>query len=255
MATTLRNGKKGSTINIDSSIVFPSLGSRLKPKSQCPKFILIKNKDQNHPIRSFNIFLLSKALEGISYDAPEKITFTREGDLLILTKNETQANKFLRAKSLADICKIDTMLHPTLNTVKGVVFAPALRFLSEKEIIEGLKDQDVVDCKKITKFINGDIVPTSLHILSFNRYELPSEIKIGFLNAKIDPYIQAPLQCKKCFLFGHTKKYCKKEIVTCEVCSLNIHDPTPCSKLECVNCKSSHRANNKNCPVYKKNRK
>ena len=100
MPTTLRNGKKGSTINIDSSIVFPSLGSRLKPKSQCPKFILIKNKDQNHPIRSFNIFLLSKALEGISYDAPEKITFTREGDLLILTKNETQANKFLRAKSL-----------------------------------------------------------------------------------------------------------------------------------------------------------
>ena len=144
------------------------------------------------------------------------------------------------------------MLHPTLNTVKGVLFAPALRFLSEKEILEGLKDQDVVDCKKITKFINGDIVPTSLHILSFNRYELPSEIKIGFLNAKIDPYIQAPLQCKKCFLFGHTKKYCKKEIVTCEVCSLNIHDPTPCSKLECVNCKSSHRANGKNCPVYKK---
>lgn len=84
------------------------------------------------------------------------------------------------------------MFHPTLNTIKGVVLAPTLRDLNEEEIKDGLKDQGVVEFKKITKFVDNKVVNTPLHILHFILYQLPKEIRIGFLNCKIEPYIPNP---------------------------------------------------------------
>ena len=186
----------------------------------------------------------------MSSEKPEKITYTREGHLLLLTKSEFQANRFLKVTQLPCIGPVVVTLHPTLNINKGVIFAPPLRDLNEKEIMDGLKDQNVVEIYKIKKFVDGSLIPTSLHILSFNLFEIPKEVKVGFLNFKVDPYVPAPIQCKTCFSLGHTKNYCKNQI-TCEVCSAAAHD-TPCEKVECVNCKHPHRANNKKCPAIKK---
>lgn len=87
------------------------------------------------PIQHYNIFLVSKALEGISNEPTEKITFT---------KNEAQANRFLKTTTQPGVCSIECYLHPTLNTIKGVIFAPVLKDLKEEDIINGLKDQGVV---------------------------------------------------------------------------------------------------------------
>ena len=108
----------------------------------------MKSKVENKPIQNYNIFLVAKALEAISSDPTLKTSFTRDGNLLVLTKNEAQANKFLKTTFLSGVCEIECSLHKTLNTIKGVIFAPTLRDLSEDEIIDGLKDQGVVSCKK-----------------------------------------------------------------------------------------------------------
>ncbi|XP_017488083.1 PREDICTED: uncharacterized protein LOC108376392 [Rhagoletis zephyria] len=221
--------RKKSDININSNSSFPLLGQKTPLfKVQCPKYVTIKSAVPEKPINNYDIFLVSKALENICAEPPQQISFTRDGNLLVLTKNDTQANKFLKAKNLVSVCPIISELHPTLNTVKGVIFTPSLRSLSDKDIVEGLRDQSVTDCQKIKKVVKGELVNTSLHILSSNRYEIPKEIKIGFLVCKVDPYIPAPIQCKNCFKLGHTKKHCKENIEKCEVCSENIHDPTMC---------------------------
>lgn len=188
-----------SEVNINNTLDFPLLGRKLPQyKVQCPKYVTIKSKIQDRPINSFNIFLVSKALENICAEPPQQISFTRDGNLLVLTKNDMQTNKFLKAKNLVSVCPILSELHPTLNTVKGVIFAPSLRQLSDTDIVEGLRDQGVTGCQKIKKFVSGELVNTSLHIISFNKYEIPKEIKIGFLVCKVEPYIQAPIQCKNC---------------------------------------------------------
>ncbi|XP_065365442.1 uncharacterized protein LOC135958463 [Calliphora vicina] len=127
---------------------------------------------QTNQLPSVQVFCdVSKALEGISSDPTLKTTFTRDGNLLILTKNEAQANQFLKATTLSGICPIECLYHPSLNIIKGVIFAPTLRDLKEDEIKEGLKDQGVVDCKKITKFLDE----AALKITDKQTYDIPIE--------------------------------------------------------------------------------
>ena len=242
--------KSSKKINFDNNIAFPSLAKAPISFKTCPKFVVIKSTILEKPLKSFNIFLVSKALDGVSSEKLEKITYTREGHLLLLTKSEMQANRFLKITQLPGVGPVSTYLHPTLNVNKGVIFAPPLKDLSESEILEGLKEQKVVDIYKIKRFVDGNLIPTSLHILSFNHFEIPKEVKVGFLNFKVDPYIPSPIQCKLCFSLGHTKNYCKNQTI-CEECSAAEHD-SPCVKIECVNCKHPHRPNNKKCLAIKK---
>jgi hypothetical protein len=183
-------------------------------------------------------------------EKPISASFTKEGDLLILANSITHAKKYLNANKLANLCEIETSLHQNLNTIKGVVYSTNLVSLTEKEIIDGLKEQQVIDCKKITKMRDGKIVNTPLHILSFNLYQLPKEINVSFLKVKVEPYIPAPMQCKNCFLLGHTKKHCSND-KKCFVCSMSDHVDL-CKKVECINCKEQHRSNNKKCPTFLK---
>jgi len=250
-----QRNKRKRTSNQNNLYDFPSLQKPNKQpnksKAECQKFLIIKNCDKSKPLQSFNIFLIAKALESITTDNPEKISFTREGNLMILTKNQTQTTRFLKATQLSNLCKINVELHPTLNISKGVVHCPALTNLTGAEIVDGLRSQNVTDCHKITKIQDGKVINTPLHVLSFNNFNLPKEIVVAWEICKVEPYIPAPMQCKGCFRIGHTKKHCKSE-AKCNVCASPIHEPTPCEKVECINCKQQHRSNNKNCPTYKK---
>ena len=176
----LSDNKSKRKYNVDNSHDFPNLGTSKKTKpNSCPKFILIKNVVEDKPIKSFNIFAVSKAIESITLEQTLQTTFTREGHLLILAKNESQANKFLKATKFSNLCDIKVQYHPTLNICKGVIYAEDLANLSEDEIVEGLKSQHVTDCKKIKKMKEGKLVNTPLHIISFNRYDIPSKIEVA----------------------------------------------------------------------------
>lgn len=245
---------KRRNLNLNNPRDFPQLKKPISISNSksvaCPKFLVIKNKS-NIPIKTFNIFLIHKALESITSEQPLSISFTREGDLLILTKNNQQTTKFLKASKLSNLCDISVSLHPTLNTVKGVIYSSFLINLSEAEIVDGLREQGATECKKITKIRDGKVVDTPLHIISFNSYELPKEVNVAWVKVKVEPYIPSPMQCKNCFIIGHTAKHCKSD-PKCNVCATGTHEPIPCKKLECINCKKPHRSDNKNCPTFQK---
>lgn len=142
-----RKKNNNNHINLNNQHDFPKISRNnfnKNNKQQCPKFVVLRIKIAEKPIQSFNIFLVSKALEGISSEPAQKVTFTRDGNLLILTKNEAQTKRFLKAVNLPSVCPIESFLHPTLNIIKGVIFAPTLKNLKEEEIVEGLKDQGIV---------------------------------------------------------------------------------------------------------------
>lgn len=244
---------KRKTPNLNNNHDFPQLkktkATNLNP-STSPKYLVMKNKE-NKPLKNFNVFLIQKALESITTEAPIKINFNREGDLIILTKNSQQTTKFLKATQLSSLCPISVTLHPTLNTIKGVIYSNFLTNLSESEIVDGLRQQGATECKKVTKVKEGKVVNTPLHIISFDLYDLPKEVNIAWMKVKVEPYIPSPMQCKNCYLIGHTAKHCKSE-QKCNICSTAVHIPTPCTKVECINCKHQHRSDNKNCPTFQK---
>ena len=50
-----------------------------------------------------------------------------------------QVNRFLKISQLPGVGPVITYFHPTLNVNKGVIFAAALKDLSESEILEELE--------------------------------------------------------------------------------------------------------------------
>jgi hypothetical protein len=62
-----------------------------------------------------------------------------------------------------------------------------------------------------------------------------------------------PVQCKKCYIFGHTTKNCRSE-ATCFQChSINcrIDQNKPCPHTHCINCGGIHHSRNRRiCPEY-----
>lgn len=219
----------------------------------CPIFITVANTDVSKPLITANIFLLNKSLEQIINESNRLYTsFDKEGNILILIKSKLVAEQAMKLTSLPGLCEISCSMHKTLNTVRGIIHAPQIKNLAETEILEGLNNLNITNVKKITKCINGQVLNTPLHIISFFAYNLPKEIKIGFCNIKVKPFIPRPIQCRKCYKYGHTKKHCKVTSAICNSCGEVIHDNTPCRRIACVNCIpiAAHESTSKECPIY-----
>ena len=93
--------------------------------------------------------------------------------------------------------------HKSLNTRKGVVRCRELSYCDPDEILSNFKSQGVREVKRISVSRNGTRRDTNTYILTFASPNLPSSIKIGFLNVKVDVYIPNALRCFKCKRYGH----------------------------------------------------
>ncbi|GFS65278.1 putative RNA-directed DNA polymerase from transposon X-element [Trichonephila clavipes] len=122
---------------------------------------------------------------------------------------------------------------------------------SEAEILEGLSDQGVTQVKRISVKKDSSLFPTKNLILTFNSPKLPSNIKAGYLNCKVRPYIPNPLRCFKCQRFGHSQTSCRGQL-TCSRCASVGHASTDCSlEPKCINCLQPHPSDSKLCPKWK----
>ncbi|GFU65200.1 uncharacterized protein TNCV_2134051 [Trichonephila clavipes] len=95
--------------------------------------------------------------------------------------------------------------HRTLNSCRGIISKSYLLCASETEILEGFS-----------------VTRTSLSP------KLPTNIKAGFLNCKVRPYVPNPLRCFKCQRFGHSQTSCRGQL-TCSRCASVGHASTDCS--------------------------
>ena len=51
----------------------------------------------------------------------------------------------------------------------------------------------------------GKVIPTNTLFLTFNRPDMPKELRVGYLKVKVDLFVANPLRCFNCNKFGHTK--------------------------------------------------
>lgn len=161
-------------------------------------------------------------------------------------KDNLTAKKFLESKELLGICKITCKLHENLNYIKGTVFAPCLNNIPEKEIINELSSQGVVDVYKYLKQINGQSSPSGVVLLTFDLYNLPESIDISWYKVKVREYIPNPMRCKKYQLLGHTKNRCQGT-EACVNCNLPPHEKTECTRTFCANCAEEHQSSSNKC--------
>ena len=213
-----------------------------------PKYVIISSAIDSQPLSQISPFVLKKCIDGISTEI-EKIDQLRDGSILILTRNEKIADRFLKVKILGNIYPVHVKLHETLNSVKGVAYAPCLTHVEESEIVQEMKPQGVISVYKFTRLVEGKQVPTGKVVFTFDLYRLPETIDVAWYKVKVTPYIPNPMRCKQCQLLGHTQKRCKNN-PSCDGCNLPRHNPEKCTRSMCANCMEEHSSSDKKCPKF-----
>lgn len=210
-----------------------------------PRFLIVKGKEGD--FAKTNPFLLSNFIYG-KVGKVKNLKKIREG-LLIETCSAAQSRAISKLNVILDQ-EVEVVPHSRLNQSRGVVTCRDLLNCKEEEILEELKDQGVIEVKRIKTKKDGVLTDTASHILTFNTPKLPVEINVAFYLLKIRPYIPAPLRCFRCQLFGHAAIRCTKEQVC--VCGKSLHTGQPCEPpISCINCNGLHSARSRDCPVYK----
>lgn len=92
-------------------------------------------------------------------------------------------------------------------------------------------------------------LPTESVIVTFAGTVKPTEIKAWLLNFCVEALSPHPVQCRKCWRYGHTLKGCRSD-VSCRTYAEQ-HNTNECStqKVICCSCSRSHAADDKSCPA------
>src|SRR5579863_7793688 len=109
-------------------------------------FLVIKSEGY---LSKVNPFVIDDSVRSLAGDGNlRSVKRLRSGELLVETDSCKQAQRLLTAKELAKL-PIETTIHKTLNTCKGVITSGDLSGCTEDEILKGLKKESVIFVKRI----------------------------------------------------------------------------------------------------------
>lgn len=223
-----------------------------KPKETFPRYHVIHCETAEKNARTISPFVVSKCLTttlGPGYQA----TRMASGDLLLEVKSQSQYENLSKLESFGNI-PISITPHRSLNTSRGVVSDQELLGLTEGELLEGWKDQQVTQVQRIKIRRDKKEIPTKHIIVAFCTSTLPEHLETGYLKLNVRPYIPNPRRCFKCQRFGHGSQSCRGQL-TCGKCATTGHATDEC-KVEdgahCANCDGAHPAYSRTCPTWKK---
>ena len=206
--------------------------------------MMIKKLSKENPIvieKALNAILGKKA----NYHAKP----ISSGLLLIEVDQKQTHDKLLQIQKLHNI-PVSVSPHKTLNISKGTIYCDNIGNMTEREILDELKDQDVTEVYRIKK---RDGEETFLYILTFRRTTLPQTIKIGYMSCKVRVYIPNPRRCFKCQGYGHGQGGCIHEPVCAKCAHKGSGHPAfeDCGAAsKCCHCNGDHPASSRDCPVY-----
>ena len=108
-------------------------------------FFVIKWKEGD--FLKTSLFLIQKAIQSVVGE-PKTIKKLKPGELLIELQSNLQTSKLKKLSQLANI-PIIVSAHKTLNSCRGVISETDLQYISDEEILENLKDQNVTNVQRI----------------------------------------------------------------------------------------------------------
>ena len=149
-----------------------------------PRFLIIHSEEEGKDISSLSPFLIHKTIMSVAGE-PKSIKTLRSGDLLIQCAKESHEKNLIKMKKFCDL-KCTVTPHSSLNVSKGIVRCPALNKQTDDHILEFMKEQGVTAVCRINVFRDHALKPTNTFVFTFSTPVLPSIVKIGFIQAKVD---------------------------------------------------------------------
>lgn len=190
-------------------------------------------------LRSLNI----STIINIKYKSPYKVFLQFE--------DKTQAGILLSWPKLDEL-EIRAQFTDQGNLSYGLIRGVDLE-ISEEEIIESLISPiQIISVKRLRrmdtdhKWINSETVR-----VCFKSPTYPTFVSAYGCRFKVDRYVFPVTQCSGCWKFGHIKKFCPTSKCWCPKCG-KAHENCDTVVYSCINCKGSHMALDKLCPVFVK---
>ena len=141
------------------------------------------------------------------------------------------------------------------NTCKGVVSHYDFERMTEDNIVQEMKELDVVACRKFYKKDKHtkEHRPTNTVCLTFARTQLPESIYVGYELRTVYPFVPRPQRCNKCQRYGHSQFACRSQQPVCMRCAGQGHEISTCQagETKCASCGGPHLASDWDCPVWK----
>ena len=173
---------KKHKINLSSSSSASDSTESQSPQFHCtskswPRFISLTAE---------NPFLIAKTLQAVA--GTVKVKRIRDGSLLVECDNRHQAKNLLGIKHI-DTTPVLSAPHRSLNSCRGIIRDRdrCLQSLSEDDIAAELASQSVSSVKRFSINKDGKTIQTNTYLLCFSTATLPSEIKAGYVNLRVNP--------------------------------------------------------------------
>ncbi|KYN29445.1 hypothetical protein ALC57_01112 [Trachymyrmex cornetzi] len=207
-------------------------------------------------------FVISSIIANSGIPDIQEIKKIGKGKILIEAKSATAANR------LVD--------NPTFSKHNLKAFIPAFRVIREGVIQDEPVELEleyihrhietptakILDIHRLNRriTINGksEYVPSKTLCIKFAGQALPRDVFLFKIRHEVRPYIPKSCICFSCFRVGHIAKVCKGP-PRCLYCGDSDHeneDSCPSRNGEtdavCINCKGSHLATSKDCPIISK---
>lgn len=179
----------------------------------------------------------------------------RDGNLVIKVRSAKKAAKLKEMTKLIDGSEIKISEHARLNQVRCIVTCHSVADLSDEELTEEMADQGVIEIRRIGK----SNARSATMVVTLRGTVVPTELYFGYDLCRTREYKQAPMQCYRCYEYGHTKARCPaKSEELCRNCS----QPHPIQKddqgktictapAHCRNCNGGHSPTSRTCPKYR----
>lgn len=216
--------------------------------------MLMKPSEEGGKPLPTNPFTLAKSIQSVCGTVSEAYR-DKDGNFVLKVRGEEKVKKLKRMTELIDKTQVVVVEHPRLNKCKVVVTCRSVDGLSDEDLKgeETLQEQGVIDVKRFKK--DGKPGPTM--VLTIRGTVAPKAIYFGYERCETKPYAQAPLQCYKCFDYGHPKDRCQGQEI-CRNCSGNHkiekdeNGRTICLKpARCLHCGGKHSPTSRFCEKYK----
>ena len=217
------------------------------------QFIVLTSNQK--PLAKISPFIIEKTIKGCAGEV-KNVTKLRSGSLMIECFRKQQSLNLLALKHVNDI-NISASPHRTLNSSHGIIRYrdDDLSELTDAEICKELEPQGIINVKRFISRKTGQEVKLNTVLITFNTLNIPTSIRIGLYNVKVNPYIPNPVRCFKCQKFGNGQGQCKGKII-CFKYSEEGHDGYTCGNVhKCANCGESHMASSKDCQFFIKEKK
>ncbi|XP_014832393.1 PREDICTED: uncharacterized protein LOC106910304 [Poecilia mexicana] len=182
----------------------------------------------------------------------EMVKILRDGNLLIVCKDAEQKNKALNVDNICKRSVLEKKIMGENKKIRGVIYGIPLDEDLDK-IKRSVVGAKVNNLKRLSKTVDEKRVGSLSILIEFEEKELPKNIKIGYLNFQVRPYVPPPLRCFKCQRYGHIAAVCKGK-QRCPKCGedYKLEDCKEELQEKCCNCGGNHRVTFGGCEVRKR---